>query len=214
MMEGKKYVKELLFIIAIIIGLTLFVLSIAKAGVDVAVTGNLGYNGGTWESGLLPSPTGTERDTSIGYGGAVQVIYNRWKFKPTIEVSGSYYNFDFSTNQAPTQYAKPLMLSFRAGVTRDFKLFEAYGLVGYSWVWTKAELIENVGDRWLDHGRHTIREHGISFKFGAYRLINLYGIKVGPELSVEGFPKSLGFSRCREFSTWNFVPYVGIRVQF
>lgn len=188
--------------------------TICHAGVNVAFTGNVGYNVGTWKSGMLPSPTGTEKDTSVGYNGTLQVIYNEWKFKPTAEVSVGYNSFDFSTYQAPVQYAKPLILSFRVGLTKDLKLLEVYGLVGYSWSWTRAGIIEDLGDKWLNHGTPTVRDQGMSFKFGAYKLIDLGTFKIGPELSAEVFPVSLGFSRCRKFSTWNVHPYLGLRIQF
>jgi hypothetical protein len=209
------------FITIMLIILGVFGTSYGK-DIDVSITPQVGYAQGTWGSGLLPSPTGTMHDDAIMYGGAFQVIYNGWKFKPTIEIQWDSGKFDFATWQAPSQGARQNIYSARVGVTKGLGWnTSVYGLVGFTWSHVDGRLTEIIRDRChykvFPHGKGAIKidDRGASFKFGAYKLFNIIeSIKAGPEISVEIFPKALGFSRCREFDSGNILPWGGIRVQW
>jgi hypothetical protein len=190
--------------------------------IDFSITPQVGYAQGTWQGGELPSPTGKMHNDSIMYGGAFQVIYNRWKFQPTLELQWDSGKFDFATWRAPTQSAKQNIYSARVGVTKGLGWnTSVYGLVGFSWSHVDARLTEIILDRRhykvFPHGKGAteIDEKGVSLKFGVYKLFNIIGrIKVGPEISVEIFPKALGFSRCREFDSGHILPWGGVRIQW
>jgi hypothetical protein len=185
------------------------------AGIDIAVTGNVGFQHGTLDSGLQQSLTGKETDDVISWMGSAQIIYSKWKWKPTAEFSYSRGEFDFRTVQAPIQYVNLDIFSVRLGVTRDFKLLQAYGLVGYSWIWSEGSIYERRDGRWLYHGKPTVKDRGFSFKLGAYRLFDVYKeIKLGPEVNIEVFPAPLGFSRCRNFGSGYIHPWLGVRLQY
>lgn len=209
------------FAIIVLVILGIFGTAYSK-DIDVSITPQVGYAQGTWGSGELPSPTGTMHNDSIMYGGAFQAIYNKWKFKPTLELQWDSGRFDFSTWQAPSQSARQNLYSARVGLTKGLGWnTSVYGLVGFSWSHVDARLTEFTGCRMnmkvVRHGRGMteIDERGVSFKLGVYKLFTVIsGIKVGPEISVEIFPKGLGFSRCREFDSGNILPWGGIRIQW
>lgn len=204
--------KAVAILVLILIG------SVAYASdFDFSLTGSTGYARGTWGNGSLQSPTGTMINSVPVYGGALQIIYNGWKWKPTGELSFSYGKFDFTTLQAPTQSARQYIYSGMAGITKDVgRNASIYGLIGFSWGHVDARLTEIIDGKAYRHGTGAVKmdERGLSLKFGAYKSFWISRFLVGLEISLEIFPKPLGFSRCRKFDSGHFVPRVGLRIQY
>ncbi len=196
--------------------IVLLILLLASSGwakdIDLSVTGFVGADQGVWKSGDATSPTGTMREWALTYGASVQAKYTAWRYQPTAEFSYRHAEFDFSNWQARVQEAKPDTLSFRVGVTRDFRTVSLYGLIGVTWVSNNTELIETTPA--LNHGKHDANDATFSLKLGVYKLWKVGGLRVGPEASVEIFPDPPGFSRCREFRTSYVVPQIGLRAQW
>jgi len=207
-------VKKILLLIALFL-LIWPTLSFSK-NFNFSITPQVGYTLGTWGKGSLPSPTGEMTKGSVIYGGTAQVVYNRWKFKPTAEFQWDSMRFDFETLQAPSQNARQNIYSGRLGFTYDLDLFCVYLTAGLSWSHTDGRLTEIIDGRVFPHGNGAIpiNERGFSVHLGGYKAWNIYGVKVGPEISVEIFPSALGFHRCRNFVSGHFMTHIGLRIQF
>jgi hypothetical protein len=184
--------------------------------IDLSIIVGMAYNQGTWGSGGAPQPGGTHRDEWIGMNFSTQIKYHGWifeKWQPTFEIGYRKERFDFSDAQAPIQLAKPTDWRVLAGVTREFESFSIYGLFGYSFYHPHVELLEARPLRY--HGsNHGILDKIPTFKLGGYKLWEIGGLKVGPEISTEIFTRKPGFSRCRKFDSSLFVPSIGLRIQW
>lgn len=183
--------------------------------IDVSATPFIGPDCGSWGSGAVPSPTGTMKEWAATYGASVQVKYHGWIFKtwqPTGEFSYRHAEYDFSNWQASTQEANPDYFSLRVGLTKEFEWASVYGLVGISFVHNNIELVERIPP--ADHGKRRWADEYLSFKVGAYKLWNVGPIKVGPEVSCDIFAQRPKHERCRTFRTNQFVPFVGLRLQY
>ena len=194
--------------------LIVILISVPCYGKDVSISlsGGLGYDRGVWESGGQPSPTGKMTQSSMTWGAAIQILYDKWEWQPTLEISYRHSEFDFSNWQAHIQEAKPDVFSARIGLTKELNFASIYGLFGITTIYHNARLFETVPP--LDHGSHDCRHTLFSMKFGAYKLWNVGFFKLGPELSVEIFPERPGFERCRNFHTNHLVPCLWLRGQW
>lgn len=180
---------------------------------DFSISAKVGYDRAEWKSGKLPSPTGTIKDSWVGVVPEIQIKYNRLFFQPTIAVSYNKRHFNFSTAQAPIQKADPELIDIHVGVTKDLRYVDAYLLAGVTMASLNPSLVEAVPYRY--HGRGIDISHNyLSFKLGAYRLFAISSVKIGPEFSVQIFPESPGFSRCRKMSMSHLQPFLGMRLQY
>ena len=202
-----KFKFSLLILIVILISVPCY----AK-DFSISLSGGIGYDRGVWESGRAISLTGKMSQSSMTWGAAIQVIYDKWEWQPTLEISYRHSEYDFSNWQAHIQEAKPDIFSGRIGLTKDFQNFSAYGLFGMTRIYHNARLFETIP--LLNHGSHDCQDNVFSMKFGIYRLWRDGIFKLGPELSLEIFPERPGFERCRNFHTNRFVPFLWLRSQW
>lgn len=184
---------------------------------DLSFNYSAGYDRAVWMSGLSPAPAGTKIAVGIPHGFNVQVKYNDWIVQPTLEFGYRWEHFDFSDRQAPIQEANPQSWHILLGITVDLRYFNAYLLGGV----TKINYYPSILEAYpipLDHGKDigAFEEWLPTIKVGAYKLFKLgfWGIKAGPEISVEGYTHRPGWRRCREMNTNQIVPNVGVRIQW
>jgi hypothetical protein len=201
----------LLTIMVIIFGITIYAYS---KEIDLSITLNGGYNKAIWKSGTVQSPTGTTKESSLIYGGSLQLKYIGWKYQPTFEVSYRQAKFDFSNWQQDAT-TKPVYIGLLAGVTKEFQDFSIYGLIGYANHKSNLSLTEKIPP--LYHGRNISldkQSHLFSWKIGVYKLWNVGFIKIGPEVSLAGYNPTPKFSACRKVKEWPIQPQMGLRVQW
>ena len=201
-----------LLIIMVVIG-CIWIGNVQAKEIDLSVTLSGGYDQGIWKSGICPNVTGTLREENIVFIPSIQIKYNRWKLQPTVEINYGYENFNFSNWE---QYAHVSKTSYTllGGLSYQFQPFSVYALAGITHIEMKAGLIETLPNPMLNHGNAKITENLLVFKIGAYKLWDIWKVKVGPEISCNIFPKAYGFERCRNFSTNNIVPSLGLRMQW
>jgi len=186
--------------------------SLAKA-IDISVTGNIGYGHAKWGSGYDVQPGGTLEKSTIIYNPSVQIKYTRWSIQPTIEFNYRWAEYNFRTYQAPIQKMEPRAWSLLGGLTYDFKVFSIYGLVGLTRYDANVSLFE-AHPRLLHGMELPFKSDFFSYKIGGYKLYKIGPIKVGPELSVQGWNKKIGWSHCREGRENIIQPNAGIRIQW
>jgi hypothetical protein len=207
----------LISILSIMISVLLLLTSLPPVlakDIDVSLTGEFSYDRGKWGSGQYPSPTGTTHKVVWGSGGHIQIIYNKWAWQPTFEFSFNRRNFDFMSDKAPIQETVIYDYTFLIGVTKDLKYFSAYALAGYTLLENHIRFIEVWNGGLLNHGRPEISNNLFSVKVGGYKLFDIGGIKIGPEISLIAYSAMPGWSRCRTFTSNRFIPQAGIRLQW
>jgi hypothetical protein len=181
--------------------------------VDFSVVGNVGYGHAKWGSGMYPQPGGSMERSAPIYNPSFQIKYTRWIIQPTFEFNYRWAMFDFGTHQAPVQKMDPRAWSILGGLTYDFTLFSFYGLMGVTCYNARVSLIE--ANPALVHGRQiNFKSDLFSYKIGAYKLYKIGPIKVGPELSLQGWSQKPGWSRCREGRENIIQPNLGLKIQW
>jgi hypothetical protein len=223
----KKLIRDVLIFWCMLAIMALIIVNLCHAkDFTFSVTGQAGYDRGTWESGVTkdsnlryqpsltnPSRTGTHHDDAFVWGGSIQTIYNRWNFKswkPTLDFTYKHGLFNFTDVQSSEHTVRQDVYSFRIGLTKEILKLNVYAVGGYSFSHMRPCLVEMIEGKSFDHDhdRHMITQRGPSAKIGLYKL---YGgkVKFGPEISAEIYPK-----RNTEFHSHWIVPFVGIRLQY
>ncbi len=201
-----------LYISLFIILLMFPVVSLSKE-IDISLTGSVGYGHAIWKSGSVSQPGGSLSDSTLIYNPSIQVKHNKWKFQPTLEINYRWGTFNFDTSRAPIQRMSPKAWSVLGGLTKEFNLLSIYTLLGITKYNANPSLTEV--HPFLYHGSHiTINSTLFSSKVGAYKPFKIGPVKVGPELSLQGWGSKLGFSRCREAKENIIQPNIGLRIQW
>lgn len=199
--------------IFIFIGLLIVPTISSAKEIDISVTGNIGYGHATWGSGMTLQPGGTLEKSAPIYSLSGQVKYTRWVLQPTMEFNYRWVNYDFSTHQAPIQQMEPRAWSILAGLTYDFKLFSIYSLAGITDYQARVSISEAYPP--LSHGTHIpFESYLFTYKLGAYKLFKIGPVRVGPELSLQGWNKKPGWKHCREGRENIVQPNAGLRIQW
>jgi len=221
---NKKNCLILSIISFCIAGLILFALvsHCFSKEIDLSLTANIGYGHAKWGSGGMVQPGGSMNKSIPIFNPSAQIKFTRWPIQPTLEFSYRWANYDFDTWQAPVQTMEPRAWSVLGGITYDFKLFTAYGLLGYTNYQANVSLIEvvqykkchKIKSKLLYHGENIGFESDLlTYKIGAYKIFKIGPIKAGPEVSLQGWNIRPGWSRCREGKENIVQPNVGIRIQ-
>ena len=185
----------------------------AEIPFNFSITTSIGFDRATWGSGEATSPTGTHRGNWFGVSPTMQFIFNKWEYKPTLEIGYRRENFDFGDWQAPVQKAEPKIYYALIGLTKDFDLLSTYLFIGVTHINYNASLIE--AHPYLYHGRHIgIEEDLFTIKIGGYKLWKAWKFQTGPEIGLEIFPKAPEISRCRNVKFLPVFPSVGWRIQY
>lgn len=203
-----------------LITILILLVSFNAHALDLSITGSIGLNKGTWSDGYLVSPLGKHEAYGYPVSLTLQIRFTEWKYQPTLSLGYMTDSYEFGTYQAPVQKAEPITISLLGGITTEFKNIGIslpgvyfYGLVGYSYYNPRPSLTEM--QPYVFHGnRISLSKHLFSYKLGVYKMWDMGSIKVGPELSLQGWYPQPSFSRCRNFEGWPVTPSIGIRVQF
>lgn len=202
------------FIISILISIFLGIcIAYAEIPFNFSVTPSVGFDRATWGSGGVISPTGTHRGNWFGVSPDMEFIFNKWEYKPTLEIGYRRENFDFGDWQAPVQKTEPKIYHALIGLTKDFDSLSTYLLIGITHINYDPSLIE--AHPYHYHGRNIrIEENLFTGKIGAYRLWKTWKFQTGPEIGLELFPKAPEVSRCRNIKFLPVFPSVGWRIQY
>jgi opacity protein-like surface antigen len=204
----KKLDKILIVFILLVLPVTL-----SAKEFDLSITGSIGYGHAKWGSGYDPQPGGTLEKSAIIYNPSIQIKYTRWVLQPTIEFNYRWAEYNFRTYQAPIQKMEPRAWSLLGGLTYDLNLLSVYGLVGITRYNANVSLFE-AHPRLLHGTELPFKSDLFSYKVGAYKLFKVGPIKVGPELSLQGWNKQPGWRHCREGREGVVQPNAGLRIQW
>lgn len=199
---------------------------------DFSITPSAGYGQASWDSGKYIQPGGKLHDSSPIFNLSTQVVW-RWnlsKLYPTVELDYRWADYNFDTRQAPIQRSKPRAWSILAGLTYDLgKNWSIYGLVGYTDYHNNVSFTEAypIYDFYPKNIAHFLRENGgfhgkniefgenlFSYKIGIYKLWPVWIFKIGPELSIQGWNKRPGWSKCRTEKELPFQINFGPTIRF
>jgi hypothetical protein len=203
-----------ILVIAALVYLSIFVFGpflsqVFGKEIDISVSTSAIYDEGRWAGG----PDGAHRKTDIAPAFEGQIKYTGWKYQPTLAFSYRQENFDFKAPGAPIQEANPRAYGIHLGATRQFKYFDVYALAGITYFEYRLKLTENFSGKMVTHyGRPD--SNLFNLKIGIYKLWDLGGVKIGPEISAEIYPDRPSFDRCRSFRMNPIVPHMGLRAQW
>lgn len=205
--------------VAVALAILLFAFPVC-ADVAVSLSGYIGYDKMTVSSGYNIQRDGDVSEESMPLSAALQVSFGNWAWRPTIELSYKTAKYDLSSK---TQYlvSWPREYSIRAGVTRTWKYFSAYGLLGYTIYEPAAKMIEVRDGKTMPH---SINPHDyipdvdsklFSVKLGVFKVFRVGPVSIGPEAALEIYPfEAPGVDRCRTAHSNQFAPHVGVRIQY
>lgn len=195
------------FIISILISIFLGIcIAYAEIPFNFSITTSIGFDRATLGSGGAISPTGTHRENWFGVSPTMQFIFNKWEYKPALEICYRREKFDFGDWQAPVQKAEPKIWHALIGLTKDFDFLSTYLLIGITHINYNASLIEAYPYRY--HGRNIeIEENLFTGKIGVYKLWKVWKFQTGPAIGLEIFPKAPEVSRCRDVGMLSFYQF-------
>jgi hypothetical protein len=108
---------------------------------------------------------------------------------------------------------KPSLKFIMLWLTKDFDFLSTYLLIGITHINYNASLIEAYPYRY--HGRNIgIEENLFTGKIGVYKPWKVWKFQMGPEISLEIFPKAPEISKCRNVKFLPVFPSVGWRIQY
>jgi hypothetical protein len=200
----------------LVVIMVFFTCGLAQAEVKGLILGAGGWNQATWKNGLGYSPDGSMKDDALCWQVEGQVRVDRWlpwDLQPTL--AGFYQGraYDFSTVNSPIQKSTPVFYGAMIGVTKEFKLLNAYLVGGVACYEINLHMVEKRGDEFIDHGDVS---GGIVpiIELGMYRMFPLdYNMAIGPFIGVQYYPMNPGFHRCRNFDMGHFMIMGGLAIE-